>query len=149
MKLMRLIVLGIGSIVMACVASDSVNLWHGEYFYESAGGHTAGGSPITMEMTLTINKPEADDACLFHAVGFQTDMTIVCTVTASDNKLEVKFKKYGEASFLMIEYKIGEVLFSLEKVAVKGKESRYVPHWVSYEPFDDMSNAKGYFKKPK
>lgn len=46
-------------------------------------------------------------------------------------------------------YKVGETLFTLEKVKAKNKEIHYVPHWASYTVFDDMSKVKEYFKKTK
>ncbi len=91
MILMRYFVLGIGLLVSACMADDTVNPWYGEYFYETAGGHTAGGSPIVMELTLTIKKSGLGESCLFQAVGFQTYKKIVCTLTGNSDKLEVRF----------------------------------------------------------
>ena len=154
MSLVRSIALGIGLMVAACTASDPVGPWDGEYSYGTAGGHTAGGSPVTMELTLTIKKSGADETCLLNVAGFQTDERMVCTLTDKGNKLEIRFKSYDDKSLLKIPYEVGGVLFSLEKAEGKDKKIRYVPHWAAYVPFEKDSGIaneanEGDFEKTK
>jgi Family of unknown function (DUF5991) len=154
MKLLRYMVLGIGLMASACMANDPVSPWLGEYQFEGHGGNTAGGSPIMMEITLTISKPGSNDSCKLHMQGFQKDETIFCTTTGTDSKLDVRFKTYDDGRIVnaydVARYKVSEVLFSLEKTDGKDKKTRYVPHWAAYVPFDNMDiGGKYYFKKTK
>jgi hypothetical protein len=149
MKMLQAIVLGASLIATACTANDSLSPWHGEYLYETAAGHTAGGSPITMELTLTIKKSALSESCLFQAVGFQTYKKIVCTLAGNGDNLEVKFKNYEEGTLLK-KYKAGEVLFVLEKSDGKDNKTRYVPHWAAYQPFgkdSGIENEGSFVKK--
>ena len=140
-------------LTVACAADSSASPWNGEYVYEAYGGHTFGGSPITIRMTLTIKKNGSDESCLLRADGFQRLDRIVCATSKQDNKLEVKFKSYTDGRSVnaidIAIYKVGEVLFILEKVEGKDKQTRYVPHWASYVVFDDMNKVKEFFEKIK
>lgn len=153
MKSIRYFALCIGLMATACAANNSASPWNGEYIYEAYGGRTTGGSPIVIEMTLTIKKNGSDESCLLHADGFQRLDRIVCTTSEMGNKLEVRFKSYTDGRILnsidLAIYKSGEALFVLEKTEGKDKVIRYVPHWASYMVFDDMSKVKEHFKKVK
>ncbi len=154
MKLLRYFVLGIGLIVSACMANNAVGPWDGEYQFAGLGGETGGGSPIMMDITLTIKKSGSDGYCLLHADGFQTTDRIVCALTDTGNKLDVRFKSYEDGKILnghnVAVYKVGEVLLVLEKAEGKDKKTRYIPHWASYVPFDNMEKGGKYvFTKTK
>lgn len=144
MKSVRYFALCLGLLGVACAADNSVSPWSGEYFYEAYGGRTAGGSAIIVEVLLTIKK---NGSCLLHADGFQRLDRIVCTTSEKGNKLDIKFKSYDGYDFA--RYKVGELLFVLEKVQGKDKKIRYVQHWASFSAFDDVSKVKEYFKKIK
>jgi hypothetical protein len=77
MKMLQAIVLGTSLLATACTANESISPWVGEYVYETAAGQTAGGSPITMQLTLTVKNTGLNDACRFKAEGFQTYKKIV------------------------------------------------------------------------
>ena len=154
MKIIYAAVLGVSLMATACTADTSVNPWQGEYQFSGLGGETAGGSPIMMEITLTINSPGSGNPCLFHAVGFQTLETIFCSTSVGGRKLDIKFKSYDDGRILngydVARYKVGEVLFSLEKEKGKDNITRYITHWASYVPFDNMNiGGKYVFMKTK
>lgn len=149
MTMVRYFVLAVGLMIAACTANETVGPWDGEYQFAGLGGKTGGGSPIMMEIILTINKSGSNEYCKLHMQGFQKDEIIFCLLTGSDNKLEVKFKTYGDGRVLnaydVERYKVGEVLFVLEKAEGKDKKTRYIPHWASYVPFDNMEKGGKYF----
>lgn len=153
MKSIHYLVLCFVLLADADAADNLASAWSGEYRYEAYGGQTFGGSPITINMALTIKKSGSKESCLLHADGFQRLDRIICTANEKGNKLEVKFKSYSDGrtvNAIDLEiYKVGETLFTLEKVEGKNKEIRYVPRWGSYMVFDDMSKVKEYFKKTK
>lgn len=154
MTFLRFFVLAIGLMVAACTTSAATGPWDGEYQFAGLGGETGGGSPIMMDITLTIKKSGSDGYCFLYADGFQTTDRIVCSLTDNGNKLEVKFKSYEDGKILnghnVAVYKVGEILFVLEKKEGKDKKIRYIPHWASYVPFDDMKiGGKYVFTKTK
>ncbi|MBI3561065.1 MAG: hypothetical protein HY080_05045 [Gammaproteobacteria bacterium] len=107
-----------------------------------------------MDITLIISKSDSKTPCVFHAVGIQTDETIFCSTNANQNLIELKFKSFENGKVLNdhgVElYKVGSVLFSLEKAVGKDKKILYIPHWASYVPFDDMEEGGKYqFVKTK
>lgn len=151
-SLVRYFILSIGLLISACSGNDAVGQWDGEYTYNAFGGHTGGGSPITMKMTL-IKQSRVDKSCLLHVVGFQRLETIICTTTDHGNKLEIKFKSYDDGRIVnaidVSVYKVGDTLFVLERSEAKDMKPRYMPRWVSYMVFDDMSKANEPFEKTK
>lgn len=153
MKSIRYFFLCVVLLIGACAAANSDSPWSGEYLYEAYGGQTFGGSPITIQMTLALKRNGSMESCLLSADGFQRLDRIICTTSDKDSQLEVKFKSYADGrtvNAIDLEiYKVGETLFTLEKVKAKNKEIHYVPHWASYTVFDDMTKVKEYFKKSK
>jgi len=154
MTVVRYFVLAIGLMVSACTANEAVGPWDGDYQFAGLGGETGGGSPIMMEITLNIKKSGSDKSCKLHIQGFQKDETIFCSTIDSDNKLEIRFKTYDDGRILnaydVERYKVSEILFSLEKAEGKDKKIRYIPHWASYVPFDNMEiGGKYVFTKTK
>lgn len=56
-----------------CTANDDVKIgpWDGEYVYGGYGGRTAGGSAITIGITVSINSPKFKQACVFQDIGIR------------------------------------------------------------------------------
>lgn len=156
MKTLRLVVFSLG-LLTACTDPVTAPVpaptgpWDGEYSYGGYGGRTAGGSPIMMDITVSINSPKFKQACVFQAMGFQTDTNIFCTAAIKSDVLEVQFKSYDDGGILNgygnERYKVGEVLLTLKQP--KDKKNQYAVRWGSYVPFDDMSQADKYFEKSK
>lgn len=150
MKTLRLFVFSF-SLLIACTLPATAGPWDGEYEYGGYGGRTAGGSAIMMEVTVSINSPKLKQACVFQAIGFQTDTKIFCTAAIKGDVLEVQFKSYSDGGILNEfgneRYKVGEVLLTLKKP--KDKKNQYAVRWGSYVPFDDMSQADKFFEKSK
>lgn len=155
MQFIRYITLFFGLMVAACSAVSSVGPWDGEYRFSGLGGETGGGSPIMMDITLTIKNSASNASCSLNATGYQTFDRIICSTTDKGSKLEVKFKSYDDGKILygddkIEQYKVGQVLFVLEKVQGEDNITRYVPHWAAYVPFDNMDvGGKYVFKKTK
>ncbi|MBI3562882.1 MAG: hypothetical protein HY080_14320 [Gammaproteobacteria bacterium] len=154
MTYLRSVILGMGLVIASCMAGEPSSVWYGEYHFAGLGGETGGGSPIVMDITLNIHTPGPNDACNVHMIGIQKDETIFCTTTANDSKIDIRFKTYDDGRILngydVARYKVGEILFSLEKAVGKDKKILYIPHWASYVPFDDMEKGGKYqFVKTK
>lgn len=139
----------------ACRAGSVENAWHGQYRYFAAAGETAGGSPIMMDITLKIGQPGKEN-CELHADGYQTQDRIRCTAITDKNRLTLQFKSYPDGSIVnpigVEEYKVGEILFSLEPATAKTKQkqNRYLVRWGAYTPFEaERKNLKYYFEKVK
>lgn len=146
MKTLYLLICSLGLLAACTEPATSAGPWDGEYFYASSGGHTAGGSNIFMKITVSINSPKLKQACVFQAMGFQTDDYFICSIAIKDQTLEVKFKSDRDGYAEKI-YKVGEVLLSLR--LPKDQKNQYAVSWGSYVPFDDMSQANKYFEKSK
>lgn len=150
MKTLRSLIVAFG-LLAACVEATPAGPWDGEYTYGGYGGRTAGGSAIMMKITVSINDPKFEQACVLQALGFQTDERIFCATTAKGDALEVRFKSYSDGGtaneFGNEIYKVGEVLLTLQRP--KDQKNEYAVRWGSYVPFDDMSQAKNYFEKSK
>lgn len=100
-------------------------------------------------ISVSINSPKFKQACVFQAMGFQTDTKIFCTTAIKGDALE--FKSYSDGGILNEfgneRYKVGEVLLTLKHVKDQKNKNKYAVHWGSYVPFDDMSQANKYFEK--
>lgn len=90
MTSVRLIVLSFCVTAIACMADSTENVWDGEYSYYASGGHTAGGSPIMVDITLKIGAQGGKESCELNADGYQTYDRILCTAV-------VKKKSVGAA----------------------------------------------------
>ena len=156
MASIRILVLNVFMVATACMAGGTENVWYGEYSYYASGGQTAGGSQIMMDITLKIDKQGGKESCELNADGYQTYDRILCTTAMDKNRLTLQFKSYPDGKIVnpigVVEYKVGETLFSLEKSTAKNekKQNRYIPHWGTYTPFgDERKNTKDYFEKIK
>jgi hypothetical protein len=156
MTFIRILLFTVFMAATACMAGNTENAWSGEYDYFSSGGETAGGSKIMMHITLKIDKQGGEERCQLNADGYQTYDRIVCTAAMDKNRLTLRFKSYPDGSIAnpigVEEYKVGETLFSLEKVTAKNekKQNLYSPQWGSYSPFgNERKNVKDYFEKIK
>ncbi len=156
MTFIRFLVFNVCMLATACMADNAQNEWHGKYDSYVSGGKTAGGSPIMMSIKLKIEKQGSKEFCELHADGFQTNETIFCTTAMNKNQLMILFKSHEDGRIInrsdVEEFKVGETLFSLEKVATKNKKKpvRYITHWGAYTPFGlERKNVKDYFEKLK
>lgn len=57
------------ALLAACTRATPAGSWDGEYTYSGYGGRTAGGSAISMEITVSINSPKFKQACVLQASG--------------------------------------------------------------------------------
>lgn len=126
--------------------------WVGEYSYFESAGTTVGGSPIMMNIKLTIKNDDPKSKCILEASGYQTDETLYCTASATNNTLTLFFKSFDTGSttneFDVEPYKAGEKLFTLERKSISGKQDKFIPTWASYLPFGDGEAKAGeYFEK--
>ena len=139
------------ALLAACTQATPAGSWDGEYTYGGYGGRTAGGSAISMEITVSINSPKFKQPCVLQAIGFQTEDKIFCATAIKGDALEIRFKSYGDGGTLNEfgneVYKAEEVLLTLKRP--KDRKNEYAVHWGAYVPFDDMSQAKKYFEKSK
>lgn len=142
------------TLTTACVASGGESAWNGEYTSYVSGGQTRGGSPIMMNITLTIDKHISAETCKIELSGFQTYESIFCTTALNNDRLVVMFKSHQDGRLVnradVMVYKVGDILFSLDQGIVRGKKKtiRYLAHWGAYTPFGiDRKNVKDYFEK--
>lgn len=156
MTFIRIILFSISMVTTVCMAGSADNTWYGEYHYSTVGGETARNLPITTDITLHISKQGNEVRCQLNAEGYQTYDRIVCTTAMDKNQLTLRFKSYADGSTVnpmgVEVYKVGETLFSLEKVAAKTgkKQNLFTPHWGKYSPIvDKHREAVGYFDKTK
>lgn len=154
MKLLRYFVILTSVLASACIADDSSSLsfWNGAYKNFSSGGETAGGSKILMSLMLRVEKAGSKNNCEFEMSGFQTYRSLLCSVVPSNNQLIVRFKSYEDGKLVnnngIAEYKVGEVLFTLDKSQASDKPNTYPAHWGAYTPFGfKNSKASEYFEK--
>lgn len=156
MAILRLLILilsaGVHSAI--CLAGDTKSDWYGQYDYSAEGGHTAGGSPIWMDITLIVDKQGSKDICQISADGYQTYDRLLCTVMIGKGRLDLQFKSYEDGAILSpigVEvFKVGETLFSLEKSKLKNNKNQilYLVHWGTYFSFEKKVK-KEYFAKVK
>ncbi len=156
MTFIRFLVFNVCMLATACMADNAQNEWYGEYSYFASGGQTTGGSQIMMDITVKIDKQGGKESCELNADGYQTFDRILCTTVINKNRLTLQFKSYEDGSVVnpidVAVYKVGETLFSLEKVATKNKKkpARYITHWGAYTPFGlERKNVNDYFEKLK
>ena len=156
MTFIRILLLSAFMVATACMAGSTDNAWYGEYHYFVSGGETVGGSQITMNITLKLDKQGSEEKCQLNADGYQTYDRILCTTAMNKNQLILQFKSYEDgktANEIGVErYKVSESLFSLEKSTAKNEKekNRYIPHWGAYSPFgEERKNAKDCFEKIK
>lgn len=135
MRVIRILILFITLITttsMAQAAFSTLTTWQGVYVYHGYGGHTEGGSPITLDMTLTIS-PTGD--CKLEREGFQRNDEIICSTVWKDNAVDIVFKSYPggkiENEYGIAVYKPGERLFSLYP---KGKRDGLITVWGRLKP---------------
>ena len=153
MTFIRILLVTVFMAATACMAGSEGNAWYGEYHYFASGGETAGGSQIMKDITLKIDKQGGEERCQLNADGYQTYDRILCTTAENKNQLALRFKSYPDGKIVnpigVVEYRVGETLFSLEKVVTKNKKkNRYIAHWGAYTLFGNQrKNVKDYFEK--
>jgi hypothetical protein len=90
--------------------------WEGEYLYQDQLGKTVGGSPIVVDMNLSI---KVDDSCLLVNNGYQVSGKIVCKAVSNSTGKQITFVSYDsgkiEKEYGVQQYQVGEVLFGLEQ----------------------------------
>lgn len=141
-----LIVASIFSASQASVSRESFK-WEGDYLYQDHVGKTVGGSPIVVDMKLSIKV----GSCLLANNGYQVSEKIVCKAVSNSTGKQITFVSYSngkiENEFGVKQYQVGEVLFGLEQ-----SQDSVLTTWHSLKP-DNVTKTKGTFfvkvKTPK
>ncbi|MCJ2036644.1 DUF5991 domain-containing protein [Methylobacterium sp. J-068] len=117
-SLPALLWLGIGG---AAAAPEAPRAWAGSYLYEHDSGRTVGGSPILVSYRLEIAPGRGHRDCLLRIEGFQTDETIVCKASGTDEAVSVAFHTFGDGRTVNAYgtrlYDVGAPLFELRRGA--------------------------------
>ena len=105
-----------------------------------------------MSLMLKVEKAGSRNNCEFEMSGFQTYRTLLCSVVPTNNQLIVKFKSYDDGKLVnsneVAEYKVGEVLFTIDKPKASDKSNNYPVQWDAYTPFGVKKHKAGeYFEK--
>lgn len=132
-----------------CIAANAQSDWVGKYDFAEDGGKTAGGTAVFISHQLDIT--ETDDGLIARitSAGYQTSIDLNCTAKVQGNKLLIYFDSYGEDN-MFEKYAQGDLLLTLEKKAVKGKE-QILTYWSKFTPSIDpkAKSGKVYFQKMK
>lgn len=132
-----------------CIAANAQSDWAGKYDFAEDGGKTAGGTAVFISHQLDIT--ETDDGLIARitSAGYQTSIDLNCTAKVQGNKLLIYFDSYGEDN-MFEKYAQGDLLLTLEKKAVKGKE-QILTYWSKFTPSinDKAKSGKIYFQKMK
>lgn len=130
-----------------CVAAHAQSDWVGKYDFEENGGKTAGGTAIFISHQMDISETDDGYVVMIKSAGYQTSKDLIATAKAQGNKLLVYFDSYGEDN-VFENYEKGDLLLTLEKKTVKGKDE-ILTFWGKFTPSID-TKAKGgkvYFRK--
>lgn len=123
----------------ACVSQESFK-WEGEYLYQDLLGKTVGGSPIIVDMNLSI---KVDGSCLLVNNGYQVSEKIVCKVISNSTGKQVIFVSYDsgkiENEYGVQQYQVGEVLLGLDQ-----SQGKVLTTWQSLKP-DNVKKTTGTF----
>lgn len=152
MKLLRSFSLLTSLLVSTCIADDSFSFWNGTYKNFSSADETVGGSKIMLSLMLKVEKAGSKNSCELEMSGFQIYRTLLCSVVPSNNQLIVKFKSYQDGKLVnsndVAEYKVGEVLFTIDKPQASDKSNHCPVQWGAYSPFGIKKTKAGeYFEK--
>lgn len=116
--------------------------WTGAYVFEEDGGETAGGSPIFVVHSLTIERDERNRlTARLYSQGFQTSRDIRADVTVEGAKLHLHFRETG-ADHVFPEYEAGDHLLTLERVEIKG-ETLILTRWGKFRPVLESNEEPG------
>lgn len=128
----------------ACVSQESFK-WEGEYLYQDQLGKTVGGSPIVVDMNLSI---KVDGSCLLVNNGYQVSEKIVCKVVSNSTGKQITFVSYEsgkiENEYGIQQYQVGEVLFGLEQ-----SQGSVLTTWQSLKPDNVKKTTDTFFVKVK
>jgi hypothetical protein len=110
---------GVVSLTASTAIAQSVppglDAWTGNYRYEWAGGHTAGGSAIVVTYDLRVSAR----SCRLDITGFQTDEHIICEIGADPSTLWVRFRSYADGKLTnrhnVARFRPGQELFRLRR----------------------------------
>lgn len=114
------VLLALGSASQA-LAPNAPTAWAGSYLYEYDGGRTVGGSPIIVTYRLDIAPGRGNRGCMLRVEGFQTDETLVCKLSGTDDSVAVAFHTYGDGRIVNAYgtrlYDVGAPLFEMRRHA--------------------------------
>ena len=121
--------------------------WKGSYDFSENGGKNAGGAAIFISHELNVFDSGEGLAARFQSNGYQTSTDLVCSVKAEGAKLMVYFQSYGEDN-MFEPYQPGDLLFTLEKKAAKGKPL-ILTYWGKFTPAipRNARSGKVYFER--
>jgi hypothetical protein len=119
--------------------------WVGDYEFEENGGRTTGGTAIMVSHQLDITEGDKGLVAMIKSAGYQTSIDLVCTAKEENGRLNIYFASYGEDN-MFEKYTEGDLLLSLERKRVKGKES-LVTHWGKFTPVTKEGVKDGVFFK--
>ncbi|WP_156653222.1 DUF5991 domain-containing protein [Methylobacterium sp. Leaf111] len=109
----------VAGLMAASAAPEVPGAWAGRYLYEHDGGRTVGGSPIVVTYDLDIAPGRGNRDCLLRIEGFQTDETIVCKASGTDERLSVAFHTFGDGRTVNAYgtrlYEVGTNLFEMRR----------------------------------
>lgn len=128
----------------ACISQESFE-WEGAYLYQDQLGKTFGGSPIVIDMNLSI---KVDDSCLLVINGYQISEKIVCRAVSNPTGKQITFVSYDtgkiENEYGVQQYQVGEALFSLER-----SQGRVLTIWQALKPNNVEKSMGSFFVKVK
>ena len=133
-------------------ANAMAGTWDGRYVFTDHIGHTAGGSPMSVEYVVTVT-PAVARPCFIRMEGFQTDEELLCTARENGNKLVLDFKSYADGSVKNIHgvgvYPVGAPLLTLEWLENKsGRTLRTT--WQNLGALDGKPKQPGvYFRQDR
>ncbi|MBE7219172.1 MAG: hypothetical protein INR64_11935 [Caulobacteraceae bacterium] len=106
--------------------------WSGVYTYSLAAGRNAGGDGMVVDYRLSL----MHGGCRLSASGYQTDETILCTAVPVGDRLDVRFRSYGDGKLTdphgVAGYRPGQSLFALEH-----RGAATITRWGAYQLLDD------------
>jgi hypothetical protein len=137
-------------LILSCdahAASNVVTEWQGTYVYHGNGGKTVGGSPVLLDIALTITR---SGDCRLTREGFQRDDELICFISKNNKGIDVLFKSYPdgkiENEYGVTVYKLGVRLFSLFPGIKKGE---LTTEWGKLKPSFEKIKRGAYFKRAK
>jgi len=145
-KLFRILPIALAFFSMSTVAVAQ-NTWTGSYLFEEDGGKNAGGAAIFISHELNIFEGDDGLVATLQSNGHQTSAELVCSTKVDGSRLMIYFESYGENNRFE-HYKPGDLLFSLERKAGRGK-TVILTHWGKFTPAIPRNEKSGqmYFEK--
>jgi len=127
----KILLIAVGLLAFSLQA-DAQNDWKGTYSFDENGGKNAGGATIFISHELSVFDDDEGFAARLQSNGYQTSSDLICTTKVEGAKLLIYFQSYGEDN-MFEPYKPGDLLFTLERKAEKGK-SIVLTHWGKFTP---------------